>query len=181
MIPETIHYTDLDGKPAQKEWYFALDKAEIAEMKIRHEGPGKGSLEDYLDRIIKEQDNNKLLDNFKAILFKSVGVRKGNYIAKNQDILDEFVGSGAYEAMFMRMLGDATYAANLINGIIPKDLAKAVAEKQAEIEGFANAPHSDEELLAMTDEQFFTAAGGSNPMRWEPRFLMLAAKRKNAA
>src|SRR4051812_8985733 len=118
MIPETITYNDLDGNTVTKEWYFSLDRAEIAEMKIRHDGTGKGSLEDYLDRIVKEQDNNKLLDNFQAILMKSVGLRKDNYIDKTPAIRAEFTGGGAYETMFMKMLEDATYAARLINGII---------------------------------------------------------------
>jgi hypothetical protein len=178
MIPETITYNDLDGKPVQKVWHFSLDRAEIAEMKIRHDGTGEGDLEDYLNRIVAEQDNNKLLDNFKAILFKSVGIRKGNYIDKSPEIQAEFVGSGAYEAMFMKMLEDANYAANLINGIIPKDMAEQAAAKEAEDK---SKQYTDEDLLAMTDEAFFAIAGGSNPMRWDPRFLTLAARRKNAA
>ena len=176
MIPETITYKDLDGNEVQKVWHFSLDRAEIAEMKIRHEGPGTGTLEDYLDRIVKEDDNNKLLDYFKSILFSAVGIRKGNYIDKSDEIRAEFIGSGAYEAMFMKMLGDAAYAAHLINGIIPKDMAEEVAKKQAEESNL-----TDEQLLAMTDEAFFAAAGGTNPMRWEPRFLTLAARRKTAA
>jgi hypothetical protein len=177
MISEFIKYNDLDGKPVVKEWYFSLDKAEIAEMKIRHDDE-TGTLEDYLDRIIKEQDNNKLLDNFQTILFKSVAIRPAgaNHLVKNQNIRDEFVGSGAYEAMFMKMLGDAEYAANLVNGIIPKDMAEQAA-KAAE----KNQQFTDAELLAMTDEAFFQAAGGTNPMRWDQRFLLLAGKRKVAA
>jgi hypothetical protein len=180
MISEMFEYNDLDGKPVQKEWYFSLDRAEIAEMKIRHDGPdqGEGSLADYLDRIVKEQDNNKLLDNFQAILKKSVAIRPAgtNYLKKGQEIVDEFVGGGAYEYMFMKMLGDAVYAANLINGIIPKDMAEEAAKREAE-----EKQYTDADLLAMTDDAFFTAAGGTNPMRWEPRFLTLAARRKNAA
>jgi hypothetical protein len=165
MIPETITYNDLDGKPVQKVWHFSLDRAEIAEMKIRHDGTGEGDLEDYLSRIVAEQDNNKLLDNFKAILFKSVGIRKGNYIDKSPEIQAEFVGSGAYEA-------------NLINGIIPKDMAEQAAAKEAEDK---SKQYTDADLLAMTDEAFFAIAGGSNPMKWDQRFLLLASKRKNAA
>ncbi len=180
MISEIFEYKDLDGKPVQKEWYFSLDRAEIAEMKIRHDGPdqGEGSLEDYLDRISKEQDNNKLLDNFQAILRKSVAIRPAgtNYLKKSQEIVDEFVGGGAYDYMFMRMLADATYAAHLINGIIPKDMAEEAAKREAE-----TSEYTDADLLAMTEEEFFQAAGGSNPMRWDPRFLMLAARRKTAA
>jgi hypothetical protein len=178
MIPQIITYNDLDGNTIQKEWHFALDRAEIAEMKIRHDGTGKGSLEDYLDLIVKEQDNNRLLDNFKAILFKSVGIRKGNYIDKSEEIRAEFIGSGAYEAMFMKMLEDAAYAAELINGIIPKDMAEQVAAKEAENN---SRQYTDVELLAMSDDAFFAVAGGTNPMKWEPRFLLLAGKRKTAA
>lgn len=181
MISETFAYKDLDGNAVQKEWYFSLDQAEIAEMKIRHDGPdqGSGSLEDYLDRIVKEQDNNKLLDNFQAILKKSVAIRPAgaNYLKKGPEIIDEFVGGGAYEYMFMKMLGDAAYAAKLINGIIPKDMAEEIARREAE----EPKQYSDDELLGMTDDEFFAAAGGKNPMKWDQRFLLLAGKRKNAA
>jgi hypothetical protein len=175
-IPETMTYKDIDGNEVTKQWWFSLDRREIAEMKIRYEGPGKGSLEDFLDRIVKEQDNNKLLDNFKAILEASVAVRVDNYLDKSPEVLKEFIGGGAYETMFMRMLGDASYAARLINGIIPKDMAEEVQKKQAEGQQFTDA-----ELLSMTEEAFFQAAGGSNPMRWDPRFLTLASRRKTAA
>jgi hypothetical protein len=179
MISEIFEYKDLDGNSVKKEWYFSLDRAEIAEMKIRHDGPdqGRGSLEDYLDRIVKEQDNNKLLDNFQAILKKSVAIRKDNYLRKGQEVVEEFVGGGAYEYMFMKMLGDAAYAANLINGIIPKDMAEEAAKREAE----ESKQYSDADLLSMTDEAFFAAAGGTNPMKWDQRYLLLASKRKTAA
>lgn len=180
MIPETLTYRDLDGNIVTKEWYFSLDRAEIAEMKIRHEGPGMGSLEDYLERIVKEQDNNRLLDNFKAILFNSVALRPAgaNYLDKSSAVRAEFTGGGAYETMFMKMLEDAAYAARLINGIIPADMAEEVAKKQAESE---SKQYSDDELLSMRDEAFFQAAGGTNPMKWDQRFLLLAGRRKTAA
>lgn len=177
MISEVIRYTNIDGKVVEETYHFGLDRAELAEMKIRHEGPGKGTLEEYLDAIVKESDNNKILDNFKAILFASVGVRVDDYVRKDQRIRDRFVGSGAYEATFMRMLGDADYAAHIINGIVPADMAEEAQKKQTEGE----KPYTDAELLAMTDEAFFQAAGGTNPMRWDPRFLTLAARRKTAA
>lgn len=178
-ISETITYKDIYGETVTKEWWFSLDRAEIAEMKIRHDGPdtGKGSLEDYLDRIVKEEDNSKLLDNFKAILYKAVALRVDNYLKKTPEVVHEFTGGGAYSAMFMRMLSDATYAARLINGIIPEDMAEEAAKRDAEKEKH----FTDAELLSMTDEAFFQAAGGTNPMRWEPRFLTLAARRRTAA
>lgn len=176
MISEVIRYTNLDGKVVEETYHFGLDRAELAEMKIRHEGPGKGTLEEYLDAIVKEEDNNKILDNFKAILFASVGIRVDDYVKKDERIRDRFVGSGAYEATFMRMLGDAEYAAHIINGIVPADMAEAVAKKEGE-----QQKYTDEQLLAMTDEAFFEAAGGSNPMRWDPRYLLLASRRKTAA
>lgn len=176
MISEVIRYTNLDGKVVEETYHFGLDRAELAEMKIRHEGPGKGTLEEYLDAIVKEEDNNKILDNFKAILFASVGIRVDDYVKKDERIRDRFVGSGAYEATFMRMLGDAEYAAHIINGIIPADMAEAAAKKEGE-----QQKYTDEQLLAMTDEAFFEAAGGSNPMRWDPRYLLLASRRKTAA
>lgn len=176
-ISELITYRDLDGQTVTKEWWFSLDRAEIAEMKIRHDGTGKGSLEEYLDRIVKEQDNNKLLDNFQAILRKAVAIRVDNYLKKSPEVLHEFTGGGAYSAMFMRMLEDASYAARLVNGIIPEDMAEEVQKQQAE----RQKEFTDNELLAMTDEAFFQAAGGTNPMRWDQRFLVLAGRRKTAA
>lgn len=176
-ISETITYRDLDGQTVTKEWWFSLDRAELAEMKIRHDGTGKGTLEEYLDRIVKEQDNNKLLDNFQAILRKAVALRVDNYLKKSPEVLYEFTGGGAYSAMFMKMLEDAPYAARLVNGIIPEDMAEEAAKREAE--GEKN--FTDDELLGMTDEAFFAAAGGTNPMRWDQRFLVLAGRRKTAA
>jgi len=175
MISEPITYTNLDGVPVTETYHFGLNRAELAEMKLRHEGPGKGTLEEYLDRIVKENDNNKILDNFKAILLASVGVRVDDYVKKTDEIRDRFIGSGAYEATFMRMLEDAEYAAHIINGIVPADMAAEAAKKSEKPQ------YTDAELLAMTDEAFIQAAGSKNPMKWGPRFLTLAARRKTAA
>lgn len=176
MISEVIRYTNLDGKVVEETYHFGLDRAELAEMKIRHEGPGTGTLEEYLDKIVKEDDNNKILDNFKAILFASVGIRVDDYVKKDERIRDRFVGSGAYEATFMRMLEDAKYAAHIINGIVPADMAAEAAKRQSE-----EKQYTDAELLSMSEDEFFKAAGGSNPMRWDQRFLVLAGRRKTAA
>lgn len=177
-ISETLTYKDIDGNIVTKEWWFSLDRAEIAEMKIRHDGTGKGSLEEYLDRIVKEQDNNKLLDNFQAILRKSVALRVDNYLKKTPEVVHEFTGGGAYSSMFMAMLGDAEYAARLVNGIIPEDMAEEVRKKQEET---SNKQYTDAELLAMTPEAFEQAAGGSDKTKWDKRFLIVGMQRKIAA
>lgn len=119
---ETIQYRDLDGNKVEDLFEFSLNSAEVAEMEVSI----KGGLKNYLEKVIREDNQAEILKAFKDILTKSIGRRSdnGKMFLKTEDIRNEFLYSGAYEVMFFRMISDANYAANFVNEAFPHDLVE---------------------------------------------------------
>ncbi len=165
MPEKTIHYTDLDGKPAEATYYFALNTADLAEMKLSH----KGDITEHFARIIEENDGAKLVAWYKDLLFKSIGRREGMRLVKNQDIVDEFVQTGAYEALFMNLLASEDAGNEFFISILPPALVEE-AKKQDE------APV----VKFYTDEEF-DLTSELDPQRMTKEQLLAAFQRKTRA
>jgi hypothetical protein len=171
-VKKTISFEDLDGVPVNEDWWFSLGKTDAIEMDIAHmENPGE-----YLDSIVKNHDSRSLLDVWKELLFRAVAKREGNYLIKNDQVLAEFVGSGAYEAFYSEIADSEDGGAAFFMSIMPEE----VREKAANAESKGPREYSDQELISMSDDEFMAVAG-NNPMKWSKHHTMLAMKRKTAA
>jgi hypothetical protein len=65
-----------------------------------------------------------------------------------------------------------------MNKIMPKHIQE---QAEAEARQLTSEEFTDQELLDMPDEDFFKAAGTSNAMKMDKRFLNLAMARRNNA
>lgn len=133
MIKKTIAFDDFNGNKVTEDFYFNLNKAEIAEMELS----AKGGLGEYVKQIIKEEDGGKLVALFKELLVKSVGIRSedGRQFIKKQEIIDYFTQSNAYSELFVELATNAEVASEFVNGVIPAGLQEEVAKQgSAEIE-----------------------------------------------
>jgi hypothetical protein len=175
MIKKTIQYTDLDGNPAEGEWYFGLNKAELAELELGR----KGGMMAYLTAIVQDEDGEKIIDAFKKIIRMSVGQRSedGKRFMKSDDITDGFVQTDAYSELFMDLVTNTNAAVEFINGVIPADLAAVRAEQNS---GARQESYTDDQLLAMSQDDFEKVVG-SDPMHMSKEHLLLAFKRKSAS
>lgn len=119
MLKKTITYTDYDGNERSEEHYFNLSKAELIEMRFKE----NGGLDKYIEKIISEQDNSKLMGLFKDIVLKSYGQKSldGKRFIKSEELTNEFIQTEAYSELFVELM-DAEKCAEFINAIIPKDL-----------------------------------------------------------
>lgn len=126
MLKKTITFKDLDGNEVTEDFYFNLNKAEIAEMELSYEG----GLSDYLQVIIKKTDGGAIITAFKDIVTRSVGRRSedGRRFIKSPDITNEFLQTEAYSEMFMELVTSAEAAAKFIEGIVPEDMRDAVGK-----------------------------------------------------
>uniref|UniRef100_A0AAU7GYG9 Tail assembly chaperone n=1 Tax=Streptomyces phage Scarif TaxID=3158858 RepID=A0AAU7GYG9_9CAUD len=169
-VKKTISYIDLDGVPQSVDWWFSLGKTDGIEMDLAHmDNPGE-----YLDEIMRNQNTRNLLDVWKELLFHAVAKREGNYLVKNEQVLAEFVGSGAYEAFYEEIAQSEDAGAAFFMSIMPEDVrAKAQNEHQQ-----GKREYTNQELLEMTDEAFYAAAGTDRVQDMDKRFLQLAMQRK---
>ena len=128
MIKETITYTDYNGVERKEDFYFNLTKAEIMEMEMST----KGGLAEMIQRIVAAQDQPAIIKIFKDLIIKAYGVKSpdGKRFIKNEEVVNEFVQTEAYSQMFMKLATDADAAAKFVNGIVPADMAKQMAEQK---------------------------------------------------
>lgn len=131
MLKKTITYVDFNGEERTEDFYFNLTKAELSLMQLSE----KGGLDVVLDRMIQTRDEPSMIKMFKEIIDLSYGEKSadGRKFVKNDAILEDFKSTEAYSVLFMELATDSKAAADFINGIVPKDVAAAVAQEQSKM------------------------------------------------
>lgn len=128
MISKKITYTDYNGLERTEECLFNLTQSEIIEMEFSVDG----GLQTFLQRIVDEKDSRRLMAEFKELILKAYGKKSddGRRFIKSKELSAEFAQTEAYNQIFMELLSDADAAAAFVNGIMPKEIAEAMAEKK---------------------------------------------------
>ena len=126
MFKKTITYTDYNGNERTEDFHFNLNKAEIMRMELGT----KGGFAEMIQRVIAAQDQPAIIKIFEDLIQASYGVKTpdGKGFQKSKALTEEFIQTEAYAELFMELATDADAAAKFVNGIIPADLAKKVAE-----------------------------------------------------
>lgn len=129
MIKETITYIDYNGNERTEDAYFNLTKAEIMKMEMST----KGGLAEMIQRVVQAQDQPAIIAIFEDLIHRSYGVKTpdGKGFRKTKEDLEEFISTPAYSELFMKLATDADAAAKFINGVVPADMAKQIAEQNA--------------------------------------------------
>lgn len=125
MIKKSITYTDFNGNERNEDFYFNLTKAEVLEMEMST----TGGLAEYIQRIVKAQDQVAIIKIFKDLILKAYGEKSadGRRFVKNAELTESFAQTEAFSQMFMELATDDKAAAAFVNGIVPADMAKQAA------------------------------------------------------
>lgn len=128
MLKLTRTFKDYNGVDRTEDFYFNLNKAEIAEMELSE----NGGMNNLINRIISEQDSKKLVAIFKEIILKSYGVKSldGREFVKSEELTRKFTQTEAYSDLFIELATDSKKAAEFVNGIIPSDVAEKMAKDE---------------------------------------------------
>lgn len=120
-------YTDYNGNERTEDFWFNLSKSELVEMAYSVEG----GLEQVLEKIIKENDKNKIITFFKDLVLRAYGEKSadGRRFMKSDEISKAFSETPAYSDIFMDLATDANAASAFVNGIMPSNLAKELESK----------------------------------------------------
>lgn len=126
MFKVTKTYTDFNGNERTEDAYFNLTKSELADMHMSTEG----GLDEKITKIANAKNNTEMYKLFKDILYKSYGVKSadGRRFVKSPELLEEFIQTPLYDAIFMDIVTSDTYANEFINGLIPKELKDEAAK-----------------------------------------------------
>lgn len=131
MLKKTITYTDYNNVKRTEDFYFNLSKAELMEMEMST----SGGLAEMINKIVAAQDTAAIIKIFKDLILKAYGEKSpdGKRIVKSEAISNAFAQTEAYSDLFMELATDADAAAAFVNGIVPADMAKQIAENPTAI------------------------------------------------
>lgn len=124
MFKHVIKYDDFDGNTYEEEFCFNISKGEIVEMELSEEG----GLEGLIDKMIKEKDRKKLVELFRALIEKSVGIKEGKRFVKNDEIRRDFMESNAYSEFLIELLSNEKIRAAFVLEAFPNNGKKSLDE-----------------------------------------------------
>lgn len=118
MLERKITYTDFNGEKRTETFRFNLNKAEILEMELGT----AGGLTQMIEKLVEIQDYPQIIQLYKKFILSAYGEKSldGKTFVKNDEIRRNFEQSGAYEELFMELLGNKDAAAAFVNGVMPK-------------------------------------------------------------
>lgn len=120
MRKERITYTDYNDEQRAEDFYFNLDRNELAKMNFMTEG----GMESAINRIIDSKNVKEIVELFDTIILTAYGIKSadGRRFDKSEKISDDFKHTRAYDVLYMKLIEDSEYAAAFIRDIVPKDL-----------------------------------------------------------
>lgn len=129
MFKKIIKFEDYNGVERTETHYFNLTKSELVKMELSI----NGGFSKKLETIMAELNGAEIIKTVEDLIRKSYGVKTpdGKGFDKNIKHFEAFEQSPAYDVMFMEFVTDAAKLAEFVNGIIPADLSKQVAEQTA--------------------------------------------------
>lgn len=118
MIKWPITYTDYNGDEQTEDFYFNLNKAEILELNLQH----NGAYAEYLQNILDRRDGCSLAEEFRKIIEHSYGEKSadGRRFIKSKELTDEFIQTEAFSELYVELATDPERAEKFINGVLPK-------------------------------------------------------------
>jgi hypothetical protein len=167
MIDRVIKFRNLDGEWVEEHYWFRLSTTDAIDMELMQ----RPDVQDYLQTILQGKNGVKMLSLMQEMIFQSVAKRDGQRLRK-EGVKQEFIETGAWDALFDELMqaGDGEMTSFFLK-ILPEDVQTEMAKESAK-------QYTDEELLAMSDKQFFKAAGVSTLDQMDARFLQIAVRRK---
>lgn len=172
-VKRTITFVDLDGNQVTEDWWFQIGKTDAIEMDVVHEFAQMSNPEEHYKNVVEGNDTRTMLRIWRELLFAAVAKRKGNRLVKGPDILEEFRYGGAYEQLYSDILEMDDAGASFFQQIV-------LPEFQSPVQKEGDHEPTDDELLAMSDEEFYRAAGTNKVEEMDKRFLPIAFRRKTA-
>ena len=90
-----------------------------------------GGFAEMLQKLVDTQDIPEIMKIFKKVIMKAYGVKSpdGKRFIKSDELSKEFTETEAYSELFMELLSDTDAATAFVNGIIPADAAKQLADQ----------------------------------------------------
>lgn len=125
MIKKEITFENLDGEKVTRNFWFNLNKAELAKMQVRHQ-----DFRSYIQAAIDSDNMERIIAVFDELLSLSYGVRDedGVTFKKSEDLWDAFKNSDAYSELFIELLGNPKETGVFFAGLVPSQYREGVQD-----------------------------------------------------
>lgn len=133
MLTKKITYTDYNGiKHVNEEFYFYMNKAELAEMQMS--ASGEGGIETLIQKLIRTSNTKELTKLFKDLILGAYGEKSadGLRFVKSKELSEAFSQTEAYSELFMELIKSEENVTKFIEGIIPQDMVAELKAAEAE-------------------------------------------------
>lgn len=129
MIKKTITCEDFDGNTYTEDYWFHLNKTELAELNLGK----KDGFYAYAKKLIKEdtdENREKILEIYRDLILKSYGRKSadGRRFIKSSEMSKEFSETNAFEQLYMELIQSETALSEFFNGVLPKDMGNITPE-----------------------------------------------------
>lgn len=125
MLVKKIKYVDFLGQTREEEFYFNYSKADTNRLLFST----KEGLQKFLQRIIKEEDNEKLFGFMEEFILNAYGEISpdGRQFIKSPELSTAFKQTNAYSELLDEFIkgGDEAFSA-FIRAVIPAEVANAI-------------------------------------------------------
>lgn len=140
MLERQITYENpFTNEEVTETHYFHISKADLVEMEMEEhkdeyvkDGQTYTGMQAKLQRIVDAEDGKAIFAEFKEIIRRSYGKKVGDRFLKSPEIWSEFASTEAYSQLLFEICSDAEAASAFMNGIVPGDLEKIMAEVSQE-------------------------------------------------
>jgi hypothetical protein len=172
MVPKDITFTDVDGETVTEKYYFSVDEEDAADLEVIHQAIATGDPDTHLRKIFSGENTRALLDLWRELLMVAVAKREGKLLVKDPEVKRHFRYGGAYKKLFSEIVASEDAGAAFFMEILPGHVVQQAKEQVAQ-------DYSNTELLAMSDDDFYKAAGTTDIRDMNQRFMTLAMQRRN--
>ena len=122
MFTTEIEYTDLFGEKQKEKFYFSLSEVDLFDMQLSV----NGGLTEYAEKIINENDSQKLWKLFEKLVLNSYGEKSvdgksfNKFDEDGRRLSNKFRQTIAYNELMVKIVSDADFAADFFNHLAPK-------------------------------------------------------------
>lgn len=131
MFIQKLKYNDFYGNNREDVFYFHMNLYDTVQFAVDTENKGS-----FIQQLIDEKDNKRILAMFEQIVRHSVGRRSddGLTFEKNEKHTNRLMQSNAWDVLWTKIFQDPDFMANFINNVFPKGTDFGSEEFQTMVE-----------------------------------------------
>lgn len=131
MFSKTFEYKGYDGNTHKETWWFNLSESELMKLELG----SVGGLNGMMNRMLRENHPDKIVDMFEKIILGSVGERSADgrrFLKRNGAVAEDFRETPAYDQLFLELISSGDALNSFLRGAIPDEVRMNLEKVEAE-------------------------------------------------